>query len=564
MESHSSNILLAIVVLLSAAVIAVPLFKQLGLGSILGYLAAGATVGPWGLGLATEVEQLRHISEFGIVFLLFIIGLELHPQKLWAMRGHVFGIGSAQIMITMVMVGIYLQLRGHDAQVAYLLGAGIALSSTALVLQTLSENGELHSRVGQGTFSILLMQDIAVVPLLAAVPLLSNNPDIATPDILWASLSLIGVLLFTKFIFIPVMGFIAHAKSHDIFAATAVLAVLGAALIMEMNHLSMALGAFLVGLTLSDCDFRHQIEADVKPFKSYLLGLFFMAIGMTLNFAIILDRLGFFLLNILGIFILKGAIIYGLCRLWKFPNREAVRISFLLPQCGEFGFILFGAMYTSGFITEDAFQGLLVLIAMSMMLSPFWEKLSRFLLKLIPEKDDFTDLGMERSPLQTPKVIIIGFGRFGQSIAHLMQEMTIPYLALDARPKIVKQARSGGFEVIFGDATNQNFLKSLDISPDTLIIVTISQKETTQNIVQVVKRIMPTGDILCRAHNLAAQQELIQMGVSEAIPETLEASLRLGEIALWRAGGDFEETAAVLNKCRQQNYQLLRDNTFHT
>jgi monovalent cation:proton antiporter-2 (CPA2) family protein len=556
--------LLAVVLLMGAAVIMVPLFKKLGLGTVLGYLAAGTIVGPWGFGVTTEVDALRHFSEFGVVFLLFIIGLELHPRKLWDMRGSVFGLGSAQIVVTAALAAGVSLWRGQPFEAAVLIGAGIALSSTAIVLQILSEKGEMQTTAGQGTFSILLMQDIAVVPLLAAVPLLADGADIPTPDPLWAVISIVGTVLGTKYLLIPAIGLVAKTRNQDIFGAAAVLAVLVAALVMEFNHLSMALGAFLVGLTLSDCEYRHQIEADVRPFKGYLLGLFFMSIGMTLDFGIVYNDFAQIMGMLILIFALKTIVLFVLGKIWRYNTRDSLRMAFLLSQCGEFGFVLFGLMLASGLISQGLFQGLLVFVALTMVIAPFWEKLGNLIIKRVPEENTFTDLGQSEIMEEKPKALIAGFGRFGQSIARMMQDMDVPYVAVEFAPQVVSQARANGYHVVYGDVTRPDFLQSLGVDVDTVIVITLGDTKKAKKIVETLHAWHPGIDILSRAHNLRAREELLRMDVTEAVPETLEASLRLGEIALWRVGADFDKIAGIIRQARQDGYAVIRNETFRS
>lgn len=562
-EGHS--VLFAIVVLMGVAVIMVPLFKKIGLGTVLGYLAAGTIVGPWGFGITTEVEALRHFSEFGVVFLLFVIGLELHPRKLWEMRNSVFGLGSAQIIITAALAAGVSMYRGQTTEAAILIGAGIALSSTAIVLQILQENGEMQTTAGKGAFSVLLMQDIAVVPLLAAVPLLAEGADIPVPDPLWATLTIIGTVLVTKYVVTPAIGLVASTRNHDIFGALAILAVLLAAWVMEINHLSMALGAFLVGLTLSDCEYRHQLEADVRPFKGYLLGLFFMSIGMTLDFKIVMDDFWQILGMLCLVFILKSAVLFTLGKIWGYKTKDCLRLSFLLSQCGEFGFVLFGLMLTSGLISQALFQNLLVFVALTMVVAPFWEKLGNLIIKRLPNEDAYTDLGdPSAAHEESPKVLIAGFGRFGQSVAHIMQEMEVPYLAVEYSPKIVSEGRKNGFNVVYGDASRPDFLQQLGVDVDTVVIITLGETKLAKKIVETLHVWHPGIDILSRAHNLQARDELLALEVTEAVPETLEASLRLGEIALWRVGADFEKISGVIRKARTDGYASIRHETFRT
>jgi len=398
--------------------------------------------------------------------------------------------------------------------------------------------------------------------LLAAVPLLSDSSSVASPNAIWATLSIAGTILATKYLVIPAIGYVASTRNQDIFGAAAVLAVLTAALVMEMNHLSMALGAFLVGLTLSDCEFRHQIEADVRPFKGYLLGLFFMSIGMTLDFGILFDDFWFIMLNLAGLFALKGIVLFVLSRLWGYQTRDSLRISFLLSQCGEFGFVLFGIMLVSGLIDQETFQGFLVFIALTMVIAPFWEKLGDQLIKKIPEKENFSDLGLSEDLHEKPKALIAGFGRFGQSIAHMMQEMDIAYVAVEYDPLVVRQARENGYHVVFGDMTRPDFLQSLGVDVDTVVVISLGETKQAKKIVEILHSWHPGIDILARAHNLRAREELLAMEVTEAVPETLEASLRLGEMALWRVGADFDKIAGVIRQARLDGYAVIRHETF--
>jgi voltage-gated potassium channel Kch len=427
----------------------------------------------------------------------------------------------------------------------------------------LSEKGDLQTKAGRGVFAILLMQDIAVVPLLAAVPLLSQNTDIATPHIISASLSIAGIILATKYLLIPAIGFVASTRNQDIFGAAAVLAVLSAALVMEYNHLSMALGAFLVGLTLSDCEYRHQIEADVRPFRGYLLGLFFMSIGMTLDFGILMNNFWFIMLNLAGLFALKGFVLFVLSRLWGYATRDSLRISFLLSQCGEFGFVLFGIMLVSGLIDQETFQAFLVFIALTMVIAPFWEKMGDFIIKRIPENENFSDLGITDAAHEKPKALIAGFGRFGQSIAHMMQKMEVPYVAVEYAPQIVRDGRKNGYHVVFGDMTRPDFLQSIGVDVDTVVVITLGDTKQAKKIVEILHSWHPGIDILARAHNLRAREELLAMDITEAVPETLEASLRLGEMALWRVGADFDKIAGVIRQARQDGYAVIRQETFN-
>ncbi len=372
-----TNYIVDILILLTAAVIAVPLFQRIGLGAVLGFLVAGAVVGPWGLGFIAAVDEIRHLAEFGVVFLLFIIGIELKPSRLWVMRRSVFGLGTAQVLATGTVITLVALALGMPMRPALVVGFGLALSSTAFGLQILAEKGELGTAYGRSAFAILLLQDLAIVPLIALLPLLATQELTITQDVELAALEsvliIVGVFVLGRILLRPVLQLVAGSRRNpEIFTATGILLVLGAAWLTEWAGLSMALGAFLGGLLLADSRYRHQIMADIQPFRGLLLGLFFISVGMSINFGL-LGQQGLLVAGLVGgLLLLKATFLWVLCRITGRSHSESVHVALLLAQAGEFGFILFGLANMLGVMDGELYQLLLLTIALSMVLRPCW------------------------------------------------------------------------------------------------------------------------------------------------------------------------------------------------
>lgn len=560
---HNDDLLLAAVILLAAAVVAVPVSTWLGLGSVLGYLMAGIVVGPWGLGVTQHVEAIRHFSELGVVFLLFIIGLELRPSKLWAMRREVFGLGLLQIIISAACITVYAWWFGLRLNVALVIGFGLALSSTAVGLQILTEKGELSSRYGQAAFSILLMQDIAVIPLLALVPLLgwasvSEESALLVQSVLGMGV-LGGILLAARFLLRPALRFLAQSHNTEIFAAVSVLAVLGAAWLAAQVNLSMALGAFLVGLLLSDSEYRHQLEAEVEPFRGFLLGLFFMAIGMSIDFSLMFRGDMMILGHLVAMLVIKSVILFGLCLAFGLSRHDAVRVALLLPQCGEFGFVLFGVAAVSGLMGQAVFQPLLLLIAITMMATPVLVMIAdRFVRRAThPDPEDAAGATRQASGLKQ-HVIIAGFGRVGETVALILQNSGVPYIALERDPHRSAVAKAQGYNVFLGDATRTNVLKAVSTGQARLAVVTLDTMTAVEKTVSAIRYLYPALPIEARTRDLAHSAVLQRLGATGTIPETLEASLQLGRTALLRSGIDEESADDAIESLRRDDYLSLR------
>lgn len=559
---NQEDLLLGIIIILAAAVVAIPLCKRLGLGAVIGYLAAGGIVGPWGLGVTSEVEAIRHFAEFGVVFLLFLIGLEIHPAKLWVMRKAVLGLGTAQIVLTagcIAGLGLY---GGLSLPTALITGFGLAMSSTAFGLQILGEQGETASPHGQASLAILLMQDLAVVPFLAVIPLLADIPETAHKPFWVTGIQVIGalalVILASRYVLRPALRIIAATRHTEAFTGAAILTVLGAAWLMEQVHLSMALGAFLTGLLLSDSEYRHQIEASILPLREFLLGLFFMSVGMSVDFGFIREHGLWLILLVLGVMVIKALILFSICVAARYSREDSLRVAFLLPQCGEFCFVLFGLAVAKGVMNQDLFQLLLILIAMSMFFTPILDLASSRLINWLHRPA--TDQRKDTPPKPRDRhVIIAGFGRVGQTVARMLRVQNMPYQAFDVNPDMVTEGREQGYDVYLGDVSQAEVLKSANAGHAMLIVLTVDNPRVAEKAVAAIRYLYPDLPIEARAHDLSHSHYLKTLGANHTIPETIEVSLELGRSALMHGGIEEQTATLMLEDFRRDDYALLRE-----
>jgi monovalent cation:proton antiporter-2 (CPA2) family protein len=552
--------LLETLILLGAAVLIVPLFQYLRLGTVLGFLAAGMVIGPGGLSLITEVEQVRGLAELGVVFLLFIIGIELKPARLWLMRRQVFGMGSAQVVVTGLMLTLALMALQLELRVALLLGLGLALSSTAFVLQLLTERHELGSSHGRAAFAVLLLQDMAVVPLLALVPLLAHPESSLGGDLgiaVLESLGMVVVVILSGRLFLrPLLHRVALHGSQEIFLATALLLVLGIAVLIEQAGMSMAMGAFLAGLLIADSEFRHQIMADIQPFRAILLGLFFMTVGMTVDMAVLLASPLKILLLLGALIVIKILVLWGVARLFGVGRLAARRTALLLAQGGEFAFVLFGAALHAGLLEGALYQEALLVVALSMVMTPL-------LAMRFHEKAEADEAEEEGEPLEpsageeAPAVLIAGFGRMGQRIATLMRDAGVSYVAIEMRQPLVARGRGEGYAVYFGNAAQADVLRSAGVAHSRLMVVAIDNPEVVEHVVAEVHRLYPSLPIYARGHSRQRCEQLLKVGASGVASENLEASLQLARFALTAAGVAEERVERELEAYRHEYYGYL-------
>jgi monovalent cation:proton antiporter-2 (CPA2) family protein len=560
MGETESQYLVDILAILLATVVVVPIFHAIRLGAILGYLATGILLGPWGFEVLTEVEQVRHLGEFGVIFLLFILGIELKPDKLWQMRKMVIGLGLGQLLLTAgVIFGLAL-LLGIPAEEAIIIGFGLGLSSTAFCLKLLAERGGISTQMGQMSFSILLLQDLSVVPLLALISLFAGDVATAADPSMgfgYAVLIIIALLVAGHYLLNPILAKIIASQDPDVFVALAVLLVLGMAWVMESIGFSMALGAFLAGMMLAESHYRHQIEADILPFRGILLGLFFMTVGMGIDFALLWRELWVVIGLTVGLMFVKGVIVYSLTRLSGAKHNVSVQTAALLSQSGEFGFVMFGFATLSGVLDVQLSNMLTLIIALTMVLTPFVVKGANYVTARFYVPDGESDEEGDFCPLYEETdghVILAGFGRVGARIGAVLNATNVSYLAIDMSLARVKVARAQGFPVFYGDASNVKVLQAAGAAKAKMIVVAMDNPEHFDRLVPLVRQYYPHLPIHARAKDRRHCADLIMQGASTAISETLETSLRLSEEVLRGSNVDDDDIEQVIAAFRNDYY----------
>ena len=553
-----TNYLADILILLAAAIIAVPVFQRMGLGSVLGYLAAGAIIGPWGFSFIDQIDEIRHIAEFGVIFLLFIIGIGLKPAQLWAMRRTVLGLGTAQILVTgLAITGVALALD-QSLKLAVIIGFGLALSSTAIGLQILTERGEMGTSHGRTTLGVLLSQDLAVVPLLALVSLLNAETTNLLEGIEFAILEAVVIIALVivvgRYLLSPILRLVATSRTAEVFTAAALFAVLGTAWLMEAAGLSLALGAFVAGVMMAESQYRHQVSAAIDPFRGILLGLFFMAVGMSINFGIF-GQYGVVIVGLVfGLLLMKSLIIWVLSRLMRISAPDATRASLLLSQSGEFGFVIFGLAAITGLLPEQLFHILILVVALSMVTTPLMPKLGDFLIRHLTGAAGQHDISDHRIDEEQPRVIIAGFGRVGRRVARLLQAANITYLAVDISADRVLAGRQDGFSVVYGDASQADLLKAAGAGDARVVVCTLDRTVPAARMINILRENYPDLAIFARGHNREHCDQLLNAGASIVIFETLEASLQLGSAVLNTMGIPEGDATALIDSMRNKYY----------
>lgn len=562
--AHGPN-LVPMVTLLAAAVIAVPLFKRLGLGAVLGYLAAGLLIGPSVLGLIDDPATILQTAELGVVMFLFIVGLEMRPAHLWQMRRQIFGLGVLQVGLAMALltpVGVVIgALLGQDlgwAQ-AWVAGTGFVLTSTAIVMQMLVERKQLTSPAGQKVVSILLLEDLLIVPLLAIVTFMAPGGHEATGwlsrllDIGLALGALLVLLAVGRWLLNPLFVLLSAARSREVMTATALLVVLGAALWMDLGGLSTAMGAFIAGVMLAESSFRHQLEADVEPFKGLLLGLFFLAVGMSMDLTVIAAQWPLVLGSVMAYMLLKSAAIYGIARLVKTGHEVALERMVLMAQGGEFAFVLYAAATSVGLMQAEVNSIYSAVIILSMVLTPLmliahgrW--VSRCARRRINESERAYDTEMDQSP-----VIIAGFGRFGQMVGRLLLANGVVSTIMDNDAEHIESMRQFGFHVYYGDATRLDLLQAAGAAQARVLVVAVDDKEAAQTIVERARQAYPHLQVYARAYDVAHYYELRKIGAHVVQREVYESSLRLGRHVLEALGVGAYEAKEMVDAFRRTN-----------
>jgi glutathione-regulated potassium-efflux system ancillary protein KefC len=560
---HAPTWLINSLIYLSAAVIAVPLSKALGLGSIIGYLAAGIAIGPWGLGLVTNVEDILHFAEFGVVLMLFLVGLELEPKRLWSLRRSIFGWGSSQVLGCAAVLAAVAMACGVDWRLAVVAALGLALSSTAIALQVLGERNILPTSSGQAAFSILLFQDVAAIPILALMPLLGvvtvSNEAVAPVAYAEVALKIIaiiaGIVLGGRLLLRPVFRWIARSRTPEIFTAAALLLVVGISALMLLAGLSMALGAFLAGVLLAESEYRRELETDIEPFKGLLLGLFFIAVGMSIDFGVLMQSPGTMALVVLGFLAVKAVVIYALARHIQLPLQERPVFTLLLAQGGEFAFVVFQAAAGAQVFSASTASLLIGAVAVSMLLSPLLlvavDRLAPHLARHSGPKMD------EISETQEAPVLIAGFGRYGQIIGRLLLAEGIPATVLDHDVEMIEVARNFGYRVHYGDATRLDLLRIAGAATAKVLVVAVDDVDQSLEIVDLAKAHFPTLTIVARARDVTHWNQLRDREVMLVEREMFESSLRSARSVLEQLGHPPHAARQSAMRFRQHNLELF-------
>lgn len=545
------------VVLLGSAVVAVPLFRRLGLGSVLGYFAAGVAVGPSALRLFTDAQSILHFSELGVVMFLFVIGLELRPQKLWTMRGQILGLGSAQVALAIAALAATGALVfGFPVPVAIVAGSGFVLSSTAVIMSVMQDRGEIASTEGQNSVAILLFEDLMIVPLLGMVAFMSPTPagHAGWAHIMGAVAALLLLLAVSRWGLNPLLALLARARTREVMTAGALLVVLGAAMLMEVAGLSMAMGAFLAGVMLSNSSYRHQVESDIEPFRGLLMGLFFLAVGMSLDLSIVIREWSLLLALLAAFTVAKGVVVFSVARLAGGSFNQAVRRTSMFLQGGEFAFVLYAAAASEGVISgrENALFSTVVILSMA--LTP--------LFMIAVEKSLRNEVSMDGVDMAENlrgRVLLIGFGRFGQIASQLLLARGVALSVIDANPDRIREAERYGFKVFYGDGTRLDTLRQSGAAEADAIMVSVENPKAATRIVELAQREFPQARLLVRAHDREHAVSLVRDGVDYQIRETVESAYSMGAAGLRLLGVATADIAETIEDVRRRDCERLSE-----
>lgn len=549
-----ANDLIQVVTLLGATVVMVPIFRWIGLGSVLGYLMAGLIIGPFGVQLFTDSYAILHVAELGVVMFLFVIGLEMRPSHLWGMKSDIFGLGTLQILVCTALLTLVALTFGYSLPVSFIGAMGFVLTSTAIVMQLLGERGDIAQARGQKIVSILLYEDLLIVPLLALVAFMappsveivgeSKILSVVVAGGSFAALIVAGIYLLN-----PLFHFLAKTRSREVMTAAALFVVLGAALLMQVSGLSMAMGAFVAGVLLAESSFRHQIEADVEPFRGLLLGLFFIGVGMSLNLDIVLQNWILILVGVLVMMFLKAAGIYFVARKMGTSHCDALDRAVLMAQGGEFAFVLFAAAANGKILTETESAILTALVIFSMVLTPLFTAILR---RCPPSVVGGTE-EMENASGLSGSVLMVGFGRFGQVISQLLLARNVDVTIIDSDPQRIRNAAKFGFKIYYGDGSRLDVLRTSGAENARAILICVDDKKVTNHIVEIVKVSFPQAKILARSYDRVHSRELVQAGVDYQVRETFESAFRFGEETLRQLGMTEDEVIVVAEEIRRRD-----------
>ena len=555
MEAHGND-LLRVVALLAAGVVAVPIFRRLGLGSVLGYLAAGLAIGPFGLRLFTDPQAILHVAELGVVLFLFLIGLEMQPSHLWRLRREIFGLGVAQVLACGVLLTLLCTAAGFAPVVSFIAAMGFVLSSTAIVMQILEERGDVSTRRGQRIVSILLLEDLAIVPLLALVAFIAPDAGggVRWQEILLGLAALAALVLAGKYLLSPLFRLLAASGAREVMTAAALLVVLGAALLMEVGGLSMAMGAFLAGVLLSESTFRHQLEADIEPFRGILLGLFFISVGMSLDLTVFREQWLLILAGTAALMLVKSAGVYAVARLMRARHAESLVRAVLLAQGGEFAFVLYAAAAAAGIIDARVSALLTAIVIVSMALTPLGVVALRWLLP----KEEQSMEGVEAAAGLGGSVLVIGFGRFGQVASQSLLARGFDVAIIDTDTDMIRSAADFGFKIYYGDGTRLDVLKASGAEKARALLVCIDDRAAADRIVALAKSEFPHLKLLVRSYDRQHSLKLIGAGVDYQVRETFHSAMAFGQAALAQLGVPDEEAAQIAADVRRRDAERLQ------
>ena len=548
------------IVFIGSAIVLVPIFQRLGLGSVLGYLTAGIIVGPYGLKLIPDFESVMHFSELGVVFLLFVIGLEIELKKLWGMRRHLLGLGGLQVGLTMLIFFILGMQMGLTATSAAVVGFGLSLSSTAFAVQTLTEKNQFNTEFGRSSFSILLMQDLLAIPALAIIPALSlqGSGTVSGAKIIVALL-FIGFLIFaSRYLIRPVFRMIAAIHSREIFTAVALFIVLSVAAAMEHLGLSAGLGTFLAGVLLADSEYRHELETNIDPFKSLLLGLFFVAVGMNVSLPFILENLPRVLLGVTIYLLVKFVVLYGVGRLFKLHHESSKRMGLSIVQGGEFAFVIFGLAFKNELMTTELVKFLTAVITISMAMSPLLgilgEKIRVLKCKeqaLQPQYDEIKD--------EAPEVVIAGFGRFGQVFGRILRAQNIPFVSIDHDPEQIEMVRKFGNKVYYGDVSRLDLLEAAGVAKAKYFILAVDDVEVSKETAKVIQKHFPHIKLFARARNRGHAYDLMELKVPFIKREVFDSSVYFVQELLVAMGYTKEKASTIVDRFKRHDELMLAE-----
>lgn len=558
----SAGDLLKVVTLLGAAVVAVPLFKRLGLGSVLGYLAAGLAIGPFGMGLISDPATILHTAELGVVMYLFVIGLEMQPSHLWSLRRAIFGLGSLQVVVCgLLLTGVGLAF-GFPLGVSFVSAMGFVLTSTAVVMQLLGERGDMAQPRGQKIVAILLFEDLLIVPLLAVVAFMAPA-DLAGPvaatSSRWGSIglalgALVALVAAGVWLLNPLFRILANAKAREVMTAAALLVVLGAALLMQVGGLSMAMGAFLAGVLLSESTFRHQLEADIEPFRGLLLGLFFLSVGMSLDLAAVASNWPIIVAGVIAMMIVKALCIYGVARFAKSSHADALDRAVLMAQGGEFAFVLFGAALGARVIDPVVNANMTAIVVLSMALTPLVVLVHR---RLAVKDTSVSMDGIEAVEGRAASVLVIGFGRFGQIASQGVIARGASITIIDNNVQMIRDAEAYGFKVYYGDGCRADVLHAAGAHAAQAILVCIDDKDAATRVAALAKTEFPQAELLVRAFDREHVLELRKADVGYLVRETFESAMAMGRQAVLTLGAAEEEADEVMDHLRRRDAERM-------